>query len=87
MFSELRAIKRTMAVPSEDEESYTSEVLEASLADKEKKCQICNKKNHSADTCWLRICKFCSGKGHDLDECASLANKNKSKKRATSKRS
>lgn len=90
MFSEIRAIKRAMVVPSEDDESYTSqtsEILEASLADKEKKCQICNKKNHSADTCWLRICKFCSGKGHDLEECASLANKNKSKKRAASKRS
>ena len=88
MFSELREIKRSMAIRSDDEgsqASYSSEVLEAAVAANAEKCQICSKKNHTAEKCWLRICKFCGGKGHDLEECASLANKKKFKQRSSRK--
>ena len=84
MFLEMRAIKAAIGLQSEDgslQASWDPEVLEASRRTGEEKCQICGKKGHSGESCWLRVCKFCSGKGYDLDQCASLANKKKFKSR------
>lgn len=88
MFSEMRAIKRAVGLQIDDgssEASYDPEVLEASRRTGEEKCLICDKKGHSKENCWMRVCKFCSGKGHDLDQCASLANKKKFKSQTNRK--
>ena len=78
MMVDLKEIKKAVAQRDTEDEDRSNESSEDVFeVDTRPKCQICKKKSHTEETCWLRICKFCKGKGHDMEKCPSMANRKK----------
>lgn len=55
--------------------NYQSQSSEANK--QVKKCKICKKAGHYAETCRRRVCLKCKGKGHSDSECPSFTYKKK----------